>query len=259
MKPKAPLPHPTVLQGSTAQEVASVPAKSDGRTQGAVWELKARDELKATLRHLQKTIASLIAKDANEADTRMVVTDVLRDGLGYREYGDLATEYQIKGEYADYGIRIDHQLVAFVEVKRATTKLGPKHLRQVEMYAVNEGVEWLILTNASDWEVYHLSAGMPVVIDLAFRINLLDTAVPLGERLQKLFYLHHDSLKRRQIDELWHLQAATSPKRIAEALLAPEALNSLRREIWKLGRERVDVPELARLLRETVIRPDCLL
>lgn len=45
-------------------------------------------------------------------------------------------------------VRIDKQLVAFIGVKRATTKLDAKHLRQDEMYAVNEGVEWAILTNA---------------------------------------------------------------------------------------------------------------
>jgi predicted type IV restriction endonuclease len=47
-------------------------------------------------------------------------------------------------------------------VKRCTTKLGAKHLRQVEMYAVNEGVEWMILTNGQVWQVWHLTAGLPV-------------------------------------------------------------------------------------------------
>lgn len=56
-----------------------------------------------------------------------------------REISDLTPEYQVKGEFADYGLRIDKDLVGFIETKRATTKLAPKHLRQVEMYAVNEG------------------------------------------------------------------------------------------------------------------------
>ncbi len=37
-------------------------------------------------------------------------------------------------------MRIAKQLVAFIEVKRITTKLGAKHLRQVETYAANEAV-----------------------------------------------------------------------------------------------------------------------
>jgi hypothetical protein len=40
------------------------------------------------------------------------------------------------------------------------TKLSTRHLRQVEMYAVNEGVEWIILTNGSVWQVYHITGGL---------------------------------------------------------------------------------------------------
>jgi hypothetical protein len=84
----------------------------------------------------------------------LLVTDFLCDGLGFDKYADLTTEYQVKGEFADYGLRIDRELVAFIEVKRVATKLSTRHLRQVEMYAVNEGVEWIILTNGSVWRVY---------------------------------------------------------------------------------------------------------
>src|SRR5690606_26746781 len=117
------------------------------------WETVARERLKTSLRRFAKPLAELVARDANEGDTRLLVTDVLCEALGFDKYADLSTEYAVKGELADYGLRIDQQLVAFGEVKRAATKLGQRHLRQVEMYAVNEGVEWLILTNGSSWEV----------------------------------------------------------------------------------------------------------
>ncbi len=118
------------------------------------------------MRKFAKPLADLVARDANEGDTRLFITDFLCDGLGYDKYEDLTTEYQVKGEFADYGVRIDKQLIAFIEVKRCTTKLGIKHLRQVEMYAVNEGVEWIILTNGVVWQTYHITGGLPVVIDL---------------------------------------------------------------------------------------------
>jgi hypothetical protein len=60
---------------------------------------------------------------------------MLCDALGFDKYEDLTTEYQVKGEFADYGIRIDKQLIAFIEVKRCTTALNERHLRQVQMYA----------------------------------------------------------------------------------------------------------------------------
>jgi len=129
-----------------------------------------------------------------------------------KKYTDLTTEYQVKGEFADYGVRLDRELIAFIEVKRVATKLAPKHLRQVEMYAVNEGVEWVILTNGATWQVYHLTGGLPVLIDLALDVDLLSDQSP-SRKVSQLFYLTRESLKRRQIDEVWKVKRATDDGR----------------------------------------------
>lgn len=196
------------------------------------WESDARDRLRAALRKFSRPLADLVSRDANEGDTRLLVTDFLCDGFGFDKYNDLTTEYQVKGEFADYGIRIDKQLVAFIEVKRATTKLSAKHLRQVEMYAVNEGVEWMLLTNGQHWQVYHLSPGMPVQIDLAIDVNVLGDETP-ARKLEKLFYLSRESMKRRQMDDLWKAQAATSPRSLATVLCSEVILDAIRKELRK--------------------------
>jgi hypothetical protein len=72
-----------------------------------------------------------VARDASDGDTRLLVTDFVGDAFGYDKSGELTNEYQVKGEFADFGVRLDEQLVAVIEVKRCTTKLSPKHLRQV--------------------------------------------------------------------------------------------------------------------------------
>jgi predicted type IV restriction endonuclease len=113
-----------------------------------------------------------VDKDGNEADARLRITDFLREGLGFT-LDDLDTEYRVRGDFADYGIRIDGDLIAFIECKRIKTKLAAKQLRQVEMYAVNEGVEWAILTNGAQWQVFHLGTRTPIEIDLALDVDLL--------------------------------------------------------------------------------------
>ena len=122
------------------------------------WETDSRERLRAGIKKFAKPLADFIARDVNEADTRFLVTDFLCEALGYDKFTDLTAEFAIKGDFADYGLRVDKQLVALIEVKRVTTKLSPKHLRQVEDYGVREGVEWLILTNAAQWQVYHLDS-----------------------------------------------------------------------------------------------------
>ena len=204
----------------------------------------------------QKPLADLVARDANEGDTRLLITDVLCEVLGYDKYEDLTTEYQVKGEFADYGIRIDKQLVAFIEVKRATTKLGAKHLRQVEMYAVNEGVEWVWLSNGSVWQIYHIEGGLPVIIDLALEIDLLNSTP--AQRANALFYISKEALKRKLVDELWQEKRAKSPKSLGQALLSDSATEAIRKELRRTTQRNIDKAEIAQLLRETVLRPECL-
>jgi predicted type IV restriction endonuclease len=221
------------------------------------WEADARERVRAGIRKFAKPLNDLIARDANEGDTRMLVNRMLTDVLGYDEFAELTTEYAVKGEFADYGIRIDRDLVAFVEVKRVATKLGAKHLRQAEMYAVNEGVEWIILTNGADWRAYHLTGGLPVEIDLALDVNLVGEE-PLAQKAGQLFYLSRESLKRRQIDELWKARRATSPKSLANVLLSTTVTDAIRKELKRTTGQRVEGADVARLLRETVLRPECL-
>jgi hypothetical protein len=221
------------------------------------WEAEVRDRLRAGLRRFSKPLSDLAARDANEGDTRLLVTDFLCDAFGFDKYADLTTEYQVKGDFADYGVRIDRELIAFIEVKRIATKLAPKHLRQVEMYAVNEGVEWVILTNGAVWQVYHLTGGLPVVIDLALDVNLLGEQSP-AQKVNQLFYLTRESLRRRQIDELWKAKRATAPQSLAQVLIAAPVVEEIRKELRRRTGQNVDTGELVRLLRETVLRPECL-
>ena len=221
------------------------------------WETVARERMRAAIKKFSKPLADLVARDANEGDTRLLVTDMLCDGFGFDKYAELTTEYRVKGEFADYGIRLDKDLIAFLEVKRVATKLAAKHLRQVETYAVNEGVEWVILTSGVVWQVYHITGGLPIVVDLALEVDLLGEDT-LAQKANQLYYLTKESLKRRQIDALWQAKRATSPKSLASVLCSDNVVTAIRKELRRTTGQSVTDDEVVRLLNETVLRPECL-
>ena len=223
------------------------------------WEQTAKDELRAAIRKFAKPLADLVARDANEGDTRILITDFLCEGLGFDKFEDLSTEYAVKGEYADYVIRIDKQLIAFIEVKRAAQKLNSRHLRQVETYAVKEGVEWIILTNGQVWQVYHsiTSPLQPVATHLVFEVDILGEDAP-AKKIEFLAYLHKSFLKRGLIDELWKRKAATSALALSHLLLSPAILEALRKQIRRNSNYSPDTKELARVLKAEVIIPALL-
>jgi len=221
------------------------------------WETAARERMKAAIKKFNKPLADLVARDANEGDTRLLVTDMLCEGFAFDKYSELTTEYRVKGEFADYGIRVDKDLIAFLEVKRVATKLAAKHLRQVETYAVNEGVEWVILTSGVVWQVYHITGGLPIVVDLALDVDLFGEET-LAQKANQLYYLTKESLKRRQIDSLWQAKRATSPKSLARVLCSENVVTAIRKELKRTTGQSVTDPEVVRLLNATVLRPECL-
>jgi predicted type IV restriction endonuclease len=221
------------------------------------WESETRERVKTAVRRFQKPLADLVARDANEGDTRLLVTDLLCEGLGYDKYEDLTTEYQVKVDFADYGVRIDKQLVAFIEVKRCTQALNEKHLRQVQSYAVNEGVEWMMLTNGREWQLWHMSAGLPVQMDLVLSVDLLSEE-PVGKKADAMFYLSREAFKRHQVDELWKTRAATSAKSVAKALVSEKVVEELRKELRRQTGHMADRDRVAQVLRDEVMRPDVL-
>lgn len=220
------------------------------------WETDAREQIKTQLKKFAKPLADLVQRDANEGDTRVLVTDMLCDALGFDKYEDLTTEYSVRGEFADYGIRIDKQLVAFVEVKRAAQDLNQRHLRQVETYSVKEGVEWMILTNGRVWEVFHVDSppGSPISTHPVITVDLMDERT-VAQKADDLFVLHKSAWKRQRINELWEHKAATSPQALAAVLLAPTVVDELRKEIRRRSNYNPDPAELVALLRDGVIRP----
>ena len=242
----------------TGNEPAPAPRpKAAAASRTPKWELAAIEQVNDAIQRYIKPLEALRARDANEGDTRMVVTDMLCEGLDYDKFTDLTTEYMVKQDFADYGVRIDKQMVAFIEVKRISQKLNERHLRQVLMYAVNEGVEWMVLTNGAVWQAYHLTGGLPVVVDMAFEVDLLGPA-SLAEKTELMFLLHREALKRRRIDEVWRHRAATEPGALLDVLLSESMLDQLRKEVKRRTGTATTAAALSEVIRTEIVDPKLL-
>ncbi len=189
----------------------------------------------------------------------LLVTGFLVYALGYDKFDDLTTEFAVRGEFADYGLRIDKQLVAFIEVKRVTQKLSARHLRQVETYVIKEGLEWAFLTNGQVWQVYHVTAGtgQQAATDLVLEVDLLGEDSP-SKKTADLFHLHRSAMKRDTLDELWKQRAATAPVALASVLCSEAVLDAIRKEIRRHRGYNPDTATISEVLRREVIRPDLL-
>lgn len=232
------------------------------------WEVEARQRIRDAIRGYTRPLVDLIAGDANETETRLLVTDFVCDVLGYDRTHDLTTEHRPHGEYTDFGLRIDGRLAALVEVKRCTTRLNVRHLRQAETYAVEAGVEWLILSNGQIWQIWRrtspssTSGSRPRLasrkqLDLTLEVDLLNNDSP-SVKADGLFYLAKESLRRHQIDDLWRAKTATSPRALGEVLVSDAVLDEIRKELRRRTGHNVGPKDLRELLLDNVVRPDVI-
>src|SRR5688500_15839024 len=123
---------------------------------------RVRERIVSGLKRLQPIVAQQKARDVSEADTVTVVKDVLSEVLGYDKYAELTSEHCIRGTYCDLAVRIDDKIIQLIEVKAAGVELDDRHVKQSIDYASNLGIEWVILTNASIWRLYHVIFAKPI-------------------------------------------------------------------------------------------------
>jgi hypothetical protein len=194
------------------------------------WEAIARDRLNGALQRFAKPLAELVARDANEGDTRLLVTDFLSDALNYSKYGELTTEYRTKGESVDYGIVLDDKLFALIEVKPCGRDLDVRNLRQVKAQAAELGTPWVILTNGCAWQVHHLPEGDPAASALIIDVDLR-AEDRRAHTVDTLFHLSREAVRNGRLDDLRAWRAALAPARLAEVLGSASVVAAVRAEM----------------------------
>ncbi len=222
----------------------------------AVYQQKARERIKKSLRKFKPIAAKALQNAVNEADTRVLVNAVLSEALGWDPFAEITGEHLIRGQYCDFAIRQDTGMFAIIEVKAANIPLSPKHLYQAAGYAASEGVDWVMLTNGGAWQVYRVLFEKPVTQDLVLEVSLLDEEATPAQKTELLYLVSKEAQRAGELDAYYQKKAALCGANIAKALLSQKVLSALRQEMRRLHGHNVSPQELATLLVQEVFRPD---
>jgi hypothetical protein len=200
-----------------------------------------------SLKSFTKKYFSKEIEDLDESGTRLLINDLLRDVLHYEQVSEIKTEYMIKGTYADYVVQTNGIQNFLVEVKALSLKLSAKHLRQTIEYGANEGIEWAILTNGRDLELYRILFNKPIESKLIFRIDLGDKT-QIKYTADCLEYLHKEAVIKKGLNFLWNRFTALETTTIAGLLFSPSVTNFLKRELKRKFKSKFDEKEIREAL-----------
>jgi len=185
-----------------------------------------REQLKVYKRkYLRKEFTAL-----NEADTRIMTNSFLTEILGYRELEEIKTEYRIKSEYADYVIQLKRKKHFVVEVKSIELDLNEKHLRQSLSYAANEGIDWILLLNGREIQLYRVNFGKPISTTLIFKIDFMNSE-DLKKAPELLWNLTKRAIEKGELETFWKRTNALEPVNLAKLVYSEEIVKRLRNDL----------------------------
>ena len=218
--------------------------------------------VRAAIRSAQKMVEELERSDGNESETRRRVERLFDTLMGYDPFKHLSREHAIHGagetEHVDFAIHVDGPDSAprvMVELKRVGIDLAAKHLKQVSSYAINAGCEWIILTNARHWRLYHVSFGQPPETKLLKSWNLLqDDPAELAKCFEMVSF---KSIRKGTLDDQWQKINVLSHKNTLGAILGESSVKLLRRELKRTTGTSVALEDIVaavrRLLNEAAL------
>ena len=217
---------------------------------------KVDARISAELKRYKSILAKAKEKGVTESDTSTIVTDMLHDVFGYEKIENITTEHRIKGTYADIAVMVDGKINFLIEVKSIVTALKDQHVRQAVGYCANEGIEWVILTNAAIWRLYRVQFSQPIEKILVSEIDVLDCDPKDDHIIDCIGCLSIEGFTKEDIAAFAQERAIASKFSIAAVLMGDAMVDSLRKEIWRLSRARLDPDDIRERMQNEIIRPE---
>ena len=208
-----------------------------------------RDKLKDyKKKYLKKEFSTV-----DESATRIMTNSFLTEMLGYQELVEIKTEFRIRQEYADYVIQLKRKKHFVVEVKSIDIDLNEKHLRQSLSYAANEGIDWILLLNGREIQLYRVNFGKPVTTTLIYKLDLMD-ADDFKKAPQLLWYLTKKAVEHGELEVFWKKTNALHPVNLAKLIYSEEIVKRLRNDLKEQTGIYFQIDDVAESLREIIVQ-----
>jgi hypothetical protein len=216
---------------------------------------KVRTRIIAELKPFIHVVEEARKRDVSESDTVVIIGDMIAAIMGYRKYTEITTEFAIRGTFVDLAVKIESDVRFLVEAKAVNVDLKESHIKQAVDYGANQGIEWVVLTNAARWMVFRIGFGQPISATLVLDIDIVAVGHRNEEAITLFGNLSREEFTKSGMQQVFMNRQATSPYALAALLMAPDQLSYLRRELRRLNPGlRIEDDEIARVLKQDVLK-----
>lgn len=225
----------------------------------AVIPNKVKTRLMAGIKKFQPILNTAKAKDINESDTIVIITDMLSELFGFDKYSEITSEYAIKKTYCDLAIKVDGKLRFLLEAKAIGLELKDDYIKQALDYGANAGVDWVILSNGYIWRIYKISFTKPIENELVYEIDLLNINPKKQSDIELLYCISKEGLGKSLLEE-YHLQKQASSRfLIGQIILSDTVIKSIKKTLKKvLPDAKITDDEISAVLFNEVLKREVL-
>lgn len=216
---------------------------------------KTEERIKNSIGKFQKVLGIAKDRDLNESDTVSIITDMLAEVFGYDKYLEVTSELAIRGTYCDLAIKLNDKFEYLIECKAIGIDLKENHLRQAIGYGANKGIQWIILTNGMEWQIYKLKFEQPIQWELVTKFNVNELSMKNERDIEKLAIITKEGVEKAFREELYEKIQCVNKFVVGQLLMSEPVISTIRRELKKLSEGiNVEEAEVTALLRDTVLR-----
>jgi predicted type IV restriction endonuclease len=205
----------------------------------------------------QKVLEIAKDRDVNESDTVAIIGDIFAEVFGYDKYLEITSEFAVRSTYCDLALKVADKVQFLIEAKAIGIDLKETHMKQAVDYGANHGVQWVVLTNGIEWQIYRIRFEQPINYDLVFSYDFLSLN-PRDEKDQEsLFILAKEALAKNAREDFYEKVQSVNRFMIGALILNDVLLNTIRRELRKLSEGiRIDTSDVEQIIRNEVLKRD---
>jgi predicted type IV restriction endonuclease len=219
---------------------------------------KVATRISTQLKKYQTVLKAAQQRDISEADTVTIITDMLADVFGYDKYKEVTSEHSIRGTSVDLAVTVGEKKRFLVEAKAINIELKDQHVKQAVDYAANEGISWVVLSNAAIWRLYCVRFSKPIDKTLVFEFDVLNCDCKNDDVVACFGSLTSEEYSKDNLADLLSEKQTSSKFTIAAILRSDAMIDALRKEVRRLSGVRLESNFLSALLENEIIKRELI-
>lgn len=196
---------------------------------------KVKERLSQGIKRFQPILSNAKTRDVNESDTVIIVTDMLSEIFGYDKYSEITSEFAIRSTFCDLATKINGKVQLLIEVKAIGSELKDNYVKQAIDYAVNQGIDFVVLTNGIIWKAYKVTFTKPIDQEMVFEIDFLQLSHKNAEDIEKLFLVSKEGWLKSTLYEFHSQKQALSRFFLGAMIMSDSVVEVIRRELRKIS------------------------